>query len=110
MTHRPSVVAVSLIVLCFGLGACGDAETTPRAESTRSSEPDPSPEPSEGAVTYVPAYPEDVSSEDLSEDDVEQQQSTHSHGGEEHSHDDETHTHNDDEEHDGDNHDHGPTI
>ena len=110
MTRRNPLAAISLLVLCLGLGACGEAETSPRTESTRSPGPAPETEASEESVTYVPAYPEDVSSEDLSEDDVEQQQSTHSHGGDEHSHGDETHTHDDEEEHDGDDHDHGPSL
>lgn len=37
-------------------------------------------------IGYEPAYPADVSEERLSEEDTAQQQSTHSHGGEEHSH------------------------
>ena len=61
-------------------------ETTHTApEPTAASDDSPTAE-TEPAVEFEPAYPADVSSEELSEADVAQQE-THSHGdGEEHSH------------------------
>ncbi len=53
-----------------------------------------------GEVTYEPAYPADVSSEGLSEEDTAQQEgSEHSHGGA-------THTHGEDESQADDEHEH----
>ena len=61
---------------------------------------------SDPAVEYQPAYPTDVSSETLSEDDIAQQETTHSHdGSEEHAHDDENgHGDSEEETHDGHQH------
>lgn len=80
-----------------------DATDAPASEPTAS---DSSSE-AEPAVEYEPAYPTDVSSEELSQDDVAQQEATHSHdGGEEHSHDEGDHDHGDGDDHDHDGEDH----
>jgi hypothetical protein len=107
---RPSLRAV-LAVFAFSafvavLSGCGGA-AEPAAEA-------PAAEPAtveeegagaaESATSYEPAFPEEVSGEELSEDDTQQQEAAHSHddgepheheAGEEngHSHDDGDHQH-----------------
>ena len=72
-----------------------------------SADPAPATSAPEDEVTYVPAYPEDVSDEGLSDEDVAQQEA-HSHGEEEHSHGEEDHSHNEeDHSHDEEDHGHG---
>lgn len=88
-TTGPIVAILTAAVLAtFGLaaGACGAGE--PAGDS-------PLPAAAEEEVEYEPAYPEEVSSEALSEEDEAQQAVTHTHGGE-------AHTHEEGEEHDGD--------
>jgi hypothetical protein len=54
-------------------------------------------------VTYEPAYPEEVSAEALSDEDVSQQDAAHGHAeGAEHAHGDDQHSHGE-----GADHDHG---
>lgn len=85
-----SLFLSTLTIVSLGCRSGEPAPPDPAAEST--------PPPSSNEVTYEPAYPTDVSSEGLGEEDVAQQQSgaqpVHSHGGDEHSHeDDETADH-----------------
>jgi hypothetical protein len=98
-----------ILALALGASACQsadtDAATPPDASAATSSTATTEPE-----VEYEPAYPGEVSSEGLTEGDVAQQETTHSHGGEEHSHDDgDEHAHDDGDEHEDDDgsHDHG---
>lgn len=92
--------AFALTLLALSTVACGGgpAEESPTGEPADAAE-------TASEVEYEPAYPEEVSDEELSEEDA-QQQATHAHGeGEEHAHgDDEGHMHGDDEGHmhDGD--------
>ena len=61
-------------------------------------------------VTYEPAYPSEVNAAGLNDEDVAQQETTHSHGGEQHEHGDGEHEHGDGEQHehgDGEQHEHG---
>ncbi|MEO1368372.1 MAG: hypothetical protein AAFX50_14460, partial [Acidobacteriota bacterium] len=95
------------------LGAACQAPPPSTGDEELSDTPAPSgAEPTE-AVQYVPAYPTDVSTEELDADDAAQQQ-THSHGADEHTHGDAEHD-RDDPNHGGhvhgdsghDDHDHG---
>lgn len=84
----------------------------PASEETTAPTPEPSAAVSdsspaaetESAVEYEPAYPTDVSAQELSEDDVAQQATTHAHdGGEEHAHEGD-HGESEEEGHDGHQH------
>ena len=105
-THRLfnalAVLALApLMDACHGHGPGADHSHAAATDASTQTATEGSPE-----VSYVPAYPQDVSSDELSEDDVEQQRgTTHSHGGEEHTHDDGT-DHSPDESHDEGGHDH----
>lgn len=71
-----------------------------------------------GDIEFEPAYPDEVSPEGLTAEDVRQQETPHRHGGEAHAHEDEgedhahdeggAHAHDEDHVHDGgeDQHDH----
>lgn len=83
----------TLFVACGGGEPVREAETDSAATSPTAGESAP---PAAGdAVTYEPAYPEEVSAEGLSDEDAAQQEGAHSHDGEaghdhaggEHSHD-----------------------
>ena len=92
------------MLLTLTFVACG-AATTPEAEEA-ATETAPAGA-TDAAVAYEPAYPDEVSDEGLSEEDVEQQEGEHTHGdGETHSHDDEgEHGHDDGDHDDGDHED-----
>lgn len=112
--HRPSpprtltpwLAAVALGLAGVALAGCGaddgagaDAPAASAVEAT-------------GDVEFEPAFPEEVSSEGLTTEDVRQQEAAHGHGDEAHAHDDEgdAHAHDDeDHAHDGEeeDHDHG---
>lgn len=86
-----SVSALAVISLACQQPASDEAATDPstRTDTTTASQPD---------VEYEPAYPSEVSSEGLSEGDVAQQETTHSHDDDEHSHEGaEMHSHDDGE-------------
>jgi hypothetical protein len=80
---RSLLVALSIVVV---IGACGRDEAPPAAgETGAAAAAAPSPTPT--GVAFEPAYPADVSKEGLSQQDVTQQETPHSHdGGEEHTH------------------------
>lgn len=84
--------AVAALFLTATLAACQPAAEAPTAQDPPAESPsaastdEPTPEaPAEDEVTFVPAYPPEVSAEDLDATDTAQQE-IHSHGGEEHSH------------------------
>ena len=108
MTTTQSLLLSS--ILTFALISCQSSEPdasapasqTVPAESIAAGSTDDPTTPSD-EVAYEPAYPAEVSSEDLSAEDVSQQETAHSHGDGEHSHDDGDHTHGEaegDAEHD----------
>ncbi|MEM7048231.1 MAG: hypothetical protein AAF604_01170 [Acidobacteriota bacterium] len=90
MTNRTScwTSALALAAAVLLTTACRPAEGPSRtapAEGASAESPQP---------TYEPAYPDDVSADELSSSDVEQQGASHSHGGAEHRHGaDEDHSH-----------------
>jgi len=86
-------LALSIFTLAFASLACQPrdpddrATSAPAAATSNGAGSSPTSEATEPAVEYDPAYPADVSGEGLTEGDLSQQESTHSHGdGEEHSH------------------------
>jgi hypothetical protein len=90
----------AVLLLAGALAACGGGDERARAAGSETPAA-ATPNPVAGGVAYEPAYPTEVSSEDLSESDVTQQETPHSHdGGEEH-------THGDEEDHAEDEGDHG---
>ena len=116
MTKTRSILILALFTVVIASLACkgnepAKTDETPTAATvpeTKTVEPNATegdaPEASE-EVAYEPAYPDDVSTEGLSEEDQEQQEAQHSHGdGEEHSHGDGSHSH--DSEPDDHAHDH----
>jgi len=97
------LAALALAALTVAPAACGagDLEDDPQpaaAEAAASAENGPS---GSQPVDYEPAYPEAVSGEELTEEDVAQQAAPHSHGGEAH-----THAEGEDPEHGDGGHDH----
>ena len=129
MTRTQSLLLSSMLTIA--VVSCQSSEPEPPAPATESTAPEstapestaagaPTPSPSPGGgemersseeVAYEPAYPADVSSEGLSEEDVAQQEAGlsrpgHSHGGDEHSHGDGDHTHGEDEDSANDGHEH----
>lgn len=109
MTTAHRSLALVFLALAFTGLACGSAEAPPPdAAAPPSDPPPPAAEAGAGGVTYEPAYPEEVSSEGLSEGDVAQQEASHSQGAdEEHSHGGDEHTHDAaDHPHDGPEADH----
>jgi hypothetical protein len=86
----------ALAVLLLGSVACGGGAATPRDQPDATpAATGTSPEPAgEGTVAYEPAYPEEVSTEELSAADVDQQEAGHAHGeGAGHDHDPDDHGH-----------------
>ncbi|HVR30992.1 MAG TPA: hypothetical protein VMS86_15835 [Thermoanaerobaculia bacterium] len=91
-----------LATLTFYAAACGSSADSSGGEAAPAMGAAPSPTPQ--SVVYEPAYPEEVSEEGLSQDDVSQQQTSHRHDGSEaHAHDgdDGSHTHDESETHPG---------
>lgn len=98
-----TMLLLSLLVLTSLACQQPASEETVHPAPAGTSDPNAAAE-TEPAVEYEPAYPSDVSSEELSESDVAQQE-THSHGeGEEHSHGEGDHEHGEGEAHDGHEH------
>ncbi|MDY7094819.1 MAG: hypothetical protein SX243_17745 [Acidobacteriota bacterium] len=102
-------ILLTLFIVTTGCGPGAPSEA-PAAEAGTAADSD-APEAEDAVageeVQFEPAYPEDVSSEGLSEEDMAQQEAGHSHseGGDhegDHSHGEEDHSHGEDEE----NHDH----
>ena len=113
MTKTSSILVLTTLTLAIASLACD--RTEPQEQPPAAAPPDaatatatstlvspegtdvPSSETPDAAeeVAYEPAYPDDVSAEELTEGDVAQQEAGHSHDdGEEHTHDgDETHDH-----------------
>ena len=90
-TRTGSILTVLSLVLTF-VACAPSSKSEPQGEqpapATESSEPVATPTVEE--VTYEPAYPQDVSDEVLTDEDVEQQEAGHSHGaGADHTHEDE---------------------
>lgn len=84
-----------LITSLFTLACQQEAPAESATEKTESAQEAPSVPPAEveipaeETVEFEPAYPEDVSAEGLSTEDISQQETQHSHdGGEAHSHGD----------------------
>ncbi len=81
-----------LAITVFGLVGCA-AETTkasePPADTTTGDAADSGAAAPADQVEYEPAFPTEVSAEPLRTEDVEQQQESHSHGGQSHAHSDE---------------------
>lgn len=93
IASTPTVLLAAAVIL---LVACGGGEPAAR-------EPEPE---NGGAVTYEPAYPEEVSAEGLSDEDAAQQENAHDHdGGAGHEHGEGAHSH-DGEAGDDHGHDH----
>jgi hypothetical protein len=88
--------ATTLTLAAFG---CAGGESA-RPEAHDAGRSDAGQSTAAPEVTYEPAYPADVSEEDLSAADAGQQTVTHSHGGEEHSHGEDDHTHDEGHAHD----------
>lgn len=102
MTRFRTIPLVAVILLAGALAACAGEPASPATDTSDA--------PSQGAgaaeepeVEYEPAFPEEVSSEGLSEADAAQQEThghddgtTHTHGDEDaddHGHDDGPHSH-----------------
>lgn len=96
MTLTKTMVSFAIFTLALIFAACAPSpisepqveQPTPVTESDQQVEPSTAVE----EVSYEPAYPEDVSEEGLTEEDVEQQEAGHSHGSgtEDHTHEDGT--------------------
>ncbi len=97
----PWLLLLTTLAATFSSCRPGESEppSTPAPEQTEPTAAEPSPPASSEEVAYEPAYPADVSSEGLSEEDVAQQEADHSHDGGEHSHDGGDHTHDEDDGH-----------
>lgn len=92
---RSILFALPIVVV---VGACGRDDAPPGAGDPGAAAAAPSPTPT--GVAFEPAYPADVSPEGLSQQDVTQQETPHSHdGGEEHTHADEKDDGNDEGDH-----------
>ena len=94
MTWNKGLAAFVAISLAAAVAGCRPGDSSPDAAATEAEGHAPGSEAPAAAppeVTYEPAFPADVSEEGLSEGDVAQQETVHSHGDEEHTHgDDET--------------------
>ncbi len=97
-------IAALLTAACQQQEPPTEAPSTPDAQAVQ----EPTPTDEAPQVVFEPAYPEEVSSEALNQDDVTQQTTSHSHGDDEHSHGpDEAHVEEHDlEEHDSEEHSH----
>ena len=85
---RSILFALTLVVVA---GACGRDDAQPAAGDQGVAATAATPSPTPTGVAFEPAYPADVSAEGLSQQDVTQQETPHSHdGGEEHTHAGET--------------------
>lgn len=94
---------LALVLAAFLAVGCGGADSADSADAPA--------EPAAPAdeTTYVPAYPEEVSDEGLSEADAAQQETLHTHAdGEAHDHEEGDHEEHGHEEgrHEGDDHEH----
>lgn len=102
MTRFRTIPLAAVILLAGALAACAGEPPSPAADAPDASTQGASAV-EEPEVDYEPAYPEEVSSEDLSEADAAQQEThshddgtTHSHGDEDaddHGQDDGSHSH-----------------
>jgi len=96
MTLTKTMVTFAAFNLVLTFAACAPSPSSgPQAEQpvpVTESGQQVAPSPVEEEVSYEPAYPEDVSEEGLTEEDVKQQEAGHSHGPgtEDHSHEDGT--------------------
>lgn len=103
MNLTKTTCLLSILLLFLGLTACGAPPETTGEPASAADTPPPAVS-DEAAVTYEPAYPEDVSQEGLTDADTTQQE-THGHDdGTEHSHAEGDHSHDDEAEQ---NHDDG---
>lgn len=88
---HPRFVLLALLAIGFVSTSCvftGSGGASPESEDPAGSEASASTTGSaEDEVAYEPAYPEEVSSEGLTEEDTAQQEDTHSHGPDSHTHD-----------------------
>ncbi len=95
MTSTKTSSILPVLILILTLVACAPSsesepqgeQPTAAAESSETIAP-----PTEEKISYEPAYPQDVSDEALTAEDVEQQEASHSHGPgtEDHTHEDDT--------------------
>lgn len=96
--RRAAALALTLTSLACAGEPPADSEPAAAPAAAESATPTEA-----GAVTYEPAYPEEVSGEELAESDVAQQEAEHAHAdGAEHSHgpdSDHDHDHGDDHDH-----------
>ena len=95
MTFTKANSILAVLILVFTLVACApSSKSEPQGEPPDSA--DESSEhvaaPAAKEISYEPAYPQDVSDEALTAEDVEQQEAGHSHGPgtEDHTHEDDT--------------------
>lgn len=94
-----TILSISILTMSCQQKAAAPAEqrstpdtAAPSAEASGTTGNDAPEDTDAAAVLYEPAYPTEVSSEELSQEDVAQQPSEHSHDGtEEHSHGDGSH-------------------
>ena len=94
MTLTKTAATLAVPTLALTLMACAPSQKSePQGEqpvSAAESSEQVAPSTAE-EVTYEPAYPQDVSDEALTDEDVEQQEAGHSHGpGADHTHEDGT--------------------
>ena len=98
------------VIFLLALTACAPAEDAPSTQNptptSKSAAADTADNPAEEEVTYEPAFPEDVSDEALSGEDIEQQHG-HSHDDDEHGHEHGEGGHSHGDEHDGEHGDDG---
>lgn len=91
-------LALVLTLVACAPGSKSEPQGEQSAPAVDTSEPVAAPAAQE--VTYEPAYPEEVSEEGLTDEDVEQQEAGHSHGpGADHTHDDEPNPDGNDDKH-----------
>ena len=101
MTFTKTSSILPVLILILTVVACAPGtQSEPQAEQAASAaeSSEPIAPPTEEKISYEPAYPQDVSDEALTAEDVEQQEVGHSHdpGTEGHTHEDGT-THSPDD-------------
>ena len=115
MSTNRILFTLSVLVVFGCASACGGGQPGNSESSTEPTAEVQAPPAGAGEnhdeTTYEPAYPDDVSSEGLTDSDTGQQEASHSHSdGDEHTHEDGgTHSHDEGDEHshdEGDEHSH----
>ena len=103
MTRAALVLSLLALISLACQKPASEKATTPTTVPAAASESEAPAEPGP-AVEYEPAYPTDVSGEELSEGDVAQQEAHSLGDGEEHAHAEEGHEHGEEEDPDGHQH------